>query len=131
MQLPSKYDIRRFTAKVHKTSGCWLWTACTDTKGYGLFGFAGHLIKAHRFSWFLHKGPVPARHKVRQTCGNRHCVRPKHLYTSEEHRRGNYFTLDKETKNFLDGLLLGDGCYASNKLSAVFNYKIPVQQRNS
>lgn len=25
----------RFWAKVAKTEGCWLWTGCTDKKGYG------------------------------------------------------------------------------------------------
>lgn len=121
MHIPSKADKRRFMAKVRKTAGCWLWLASVDTKGYGQLGFtgmAGGLIKAHRFSWLLHKGPLPAKHKVRQSCGNRRCVRPKHLYISEEHRPGNYFTLDAQTRNFLDGLLLGDGSYDGRKFSA-------------
>lgn len=106
-------------AKVRKTATCWVWTASVDTKGYGQLGFAGRLIKAHRFSWLLHKGQIPAGHKVRQSCGNRRCVRSTHLYTSEEHQQGNYFTLDGTTRNFLDGLLLGDGCYHSrNPVSA-------------
>ena len=104
-------------AKVRKTVACWLWTACTDQKGFGLFGFAGGLVRAHRFSWLLHKGPIPDNHKVRQSCGNRRCVRPAHLRMSGEHREGNYFALDTRTRNFLDGLLLGDGHYRRKRFS--------------
>ena len=119
MKSPSKADAERFMAKVRKTAACWPWTACVDQKGYGLFGFDGGLIRSHRFAWLLHKGRIPANHKVRQSCGNRRYVRPAHLYMNNEHRPGNCFTLDARVRNFLDGLLLGDGCYSSrNEFSA-------------
>lgn len=36
-------------------------------------------MKAHRFSWFLHKGPVADGVLIRHLCNNPPCVNPAHL----------------------------------------------------
>ena len=72
----------RFWPKVEKTDTCWNWTAATNAYGYGTFGrgsrASGHVL-AHRFSWELARGPIPAGLHIDHQCHNPACVRPSHL----------------------------------------------------
>ena len=61
-------------------SGCWLWLAYTDRKGYGTIWFNGKTIKAHRLSWILHNGPVPDGLHVLHKCDIPCCTNPVHLF---------------------------------------------------
>ena len=71
----------RFWAKVDKSGDCWLWTAGTMPRGYGMFTphGRGSQTYAHRFSYELVNGPVPEGMVVRHTCDVRNCVNPSHL----------------------------------------------------
>lgn len=64
-------------------SGCWLWTAGSNIYGYGAIQ-AGrrsqHLLRAHRVSWQLHRGPVPVGLLVLHRCDTPACVNPSHLF---------------------------------------------------
>lgn len=74
---------QRFWLKVAKSDGCWLWTASLDISGYGLIrrGSRGTKTeKAHRVSWELTNGPIPAGLLVLHRCDVRACVRPDHLF---------------------------------------------------
>lgn len=73
-----------FWSKVTKSdAGCWLWTAATDTNGYGVFGIDRVLHLAHRVSYETLRGPIPdglvLDHVKERGCVNKNCVNPDHL----------------------------------------------------
>jgi hypothetical protein len=39
----------------------------------------GTIYVAHRLSYVAHVGPIPDDAVIRQTCGNKRCIRPEHL----------------------------------------------------
>lgn len=71
--------MERFWSKVEKSDGCWTWIAGCDPQGYGTFGLDGKVQKAHRVSYQLAIGPIPAGAHVLHSCDNPPCVRPDHL----------------------------------------------------
>lgn len=65
-------------------TGCWLWTASTDQKGYGHLRHGGKDYKAHRLSYEFHIGPIPEGEGfhgmcVMHKCDTPGCVNPEHL----------------------------------------------------
>jgi hypothetical protein len=78
----------RFWDKVQRGSECWLWTARVDRCGYGAFSLSRRtIVRAHRFSWELERGPVPARACLLHRCEQRRCVNPDHLYIGSAHEQ--------------------------------------------
>lgn len=73
---------QRFWDKVNMGDGqndCWLWTAWTNGKGYGLIKIEGKAVLAHRFSYEIHKGPIPKGKVIDHLCRRPACVNPGHL----------------------------------------------------
>jgi hypothetical protein len=75
--------VDRFWRQVQKGAGCWLWLGLCDTNGYGRLFIgpeAGNEMKAHRFSWELHCGPIPEDQMALHQCDTPPCVNYAHLY---------------------------------------------------
>ena len=72
--------LERFWEKVDQTGDCWLWTAYTNSKGYGWWWSGESHVLAHRFAYTLLVGPIPAGQQLdhRHTCP-KNCVNPSHL----------------------------------------------------
>lgn len=71
---------KKLLGRVEKMdSGCWIWTGCTDAKGYGRIRYAGKMYWVHRFSHALFFGEVPEGWHVHHKCHTKDCVNPDHL----------------------------------------------------
>ncbi len=61
------------------TTGCWLWKARVNKAGYGGLRIDGKNRLAHRVSYELACGAIPAGFHVDHLCRVRFCVNPAHL----------------------------------------------------
>ena len=76
--------LESFWDRVQKGDDCWTWTGEILVTGYGhlasrLSPVASGSHLAHRVSYELAVGPIPAGMHLDHLCRNRCCVRPDHL----------------------------------------------------
>jgi len=60
-------------------SGCFLWLNALGAAGYGWIMRGGQHYQAHRYSWIIHRGPIPPGMSVLHKCDTPSCVNPDHL----------------------------------------------------
>lgn len=104
-----------FWAKVDRSWGpdaCWLWTGHCYPAGYGYIWWDDKPQGAHRVSYEIHHGPIPAGLVVRHHCDNRPCVNPAHLATgSVRDNNRDAWSRGRASLQKLqqDGVFLGEG----------------------
>lgn len=75
------YTVEDFWSRVEKAcSGCWLWMAGKNKKGYGYIKVAGRFWLAHRLSYHWFKGPILPGAMILHSCDVPFCVNPQHLW---------------------------------------------------
>lgn len=78
--LPATFTKQKILARVRHENGCWIWTGCDNGK-YGIIAtFKEGNFYAHRVSYEIWKGPIPAFHYVCHSCDTPRCVNPDHLF---------------------------------------------------
>jgi hypothetical protein len=73
-------QVAQFWSKVEQTNGCWAWHGRRNIGGYGIVNVYGTEMGAHRVSWIIHHGDIPAGIFVCHHCDNPPCTRPDHLF---------------------------------------------------
>lgn len=68
---------------------CWIWARAMLKTGYGALRRDGKTLRAHRWMYEQHVGPIPTGKHLDHLCCVRACVNPEHLdpVTKRENER--------------------------------------------
>lgn len=65
---------------IDEETGCWHWTKCKFSNGYGAVQRNGKCEGCHRVAWECFKGPIPDGMMVLHRCDTKDCFNPDHLF---------------------------------------------------
>ena len=60
-------------------SGCWFWLGALNEKGYGIVKYQGRKQRAHRVTFDMTGGILPAGMEIDHICWCRCCINPDHF----------------------------------------------------
>lgn len=85
----STTEDRLYSRLYHSDNGCWEYHGARDSAGYGRIWHINNTIMAHRASWIVHNGSIPAGLFVLHKCDNPPCCNPDHLFlgTAEDNTK--------------------------------------------
>lgn len=98
IRFASRINSDLFWSHVDRSGGlnsCWVWMACRDSCGYGMFGVARKTIKTHVIAFFLTYGFTKLC--VLHNCpggDNPACCNPRHLWKGTQKQN----CMDREAK---------------------------------
>ena len=76
----SPLEMQRFMKYVEVSAeGCWIWYGGKKPSGYGVFKILKSSHQAHRASYAIFCGEIPAGSLILHSCNNPSCVFPGHL----------------------------------------------------
>lgn len=97
VKMPTSDRFLFYVKKGATEDECWQWLGKKNPQGYGLFGFRGKRIFAHRYSYIAENGEIEKGLYVCHKCDNPECSNPLHLFlgTPKENiqdaiRKGRY-----------------------------------------
>jgi hypothetical protein len=73
----------RYAVRSADPDACWDWSASSFQSGYGALAAAPpsrEMLSAHRVSFELHVGPIPAGLCCLHRCDQPRCTNPRHLF---------------------------------------------------
>jgi hypothetical protein len=80
---PQQQKLHDMTKQLND-SDCWIWQGQVSNSGYGRVmevqtNRSTKMVSAQTASYHAFVGAVPKGHLVKQSCGQRLCINPKHL----------------------------------------------------
>lgn len=99
-----KSDLAEFLCRHRKItdSGCWEWTRCRDTKGYGQVCVDYKKWIVSRLAYKIWKGPLLPKLCILHRCDNPPCFNPDHLFigtlsdnTRDAIRKGRFINVGR------------------------------------
>ena len=85
MRLSRRYGMQKMEPRIadkiafEPMSGSWLWIGATTSCGYGSLWVDGRSVRAHRYLYEQHCGPVPKSLVLDHLCELRRCVNWDHI----------------------------------------------------
>lgn len=115
----------RFWARVNigQQDECWTWKGKLLSNGYAQFGWSKQRTSAHRASYRIATGAIPAGMEIDHACWNRSCVNPAHLrLATGSQNMQNWQAPNSKNKSGVRGVCWHKGKQAWMAYSKV-NYK--------